>query len=249
MKKIIFSLLILLIPFASAEFSYFVELNYDLGELSYTNLEVISGESYPDLNPPEKGHIGKITDFHNKELFSFVFEFSRIIYDLPEISLLEESSKILTLPYYNEGRKLSIYDENGVLKLEINLSHLAMCNQNYLCEPLKENHETCPLDCIAGGKDQLCETEIDGVCDPDCSEDFECSNMITDHAVINELVEIYSKEIDAYKNINEAKHQVTQREERIQKLKLKNPEYWGWAFWMLVIFIVVFLVYRKAKFK
>ncbi|PIN80371.1 hypothetical protein COV11_04140 [Candidatus Woesearchaeota archaeon CG10_big_fil_rev_8_21_14_0_10_30_7] len=243
-------LLIFLIPLVSAKFSYYVQINYDNGELNYQDLEVITGETPVFVKEKEDEYDAHIFDFLNNELFNFSFEIPRIIYDVPGVFWLNESFEILTIPYFNKGKVMKIYDSENNLKLEINLAHLAMCNQNYICEPNKENHKNCAIDCVIGGKDDLCEDVIDGVCDPDCSssQDLECEyalSDITEEKVINDLITIYEGEIKTYEGIPKAKQQITIREERIKNLKTNNSLFLILSLILLLILTLIFIKVKK----
>lgn len=243
---VVMVVVLLLVPYlVSAEFSYFVQVNKNNTVLSYQNLSVINGESPDYKNQPEDGYRAEIVDFHNNELFEIKFRFPDRIYDIPGLFILNESSKIFVLPYFNEGKYLNIYDSEDVLKLQIDLSQLASCNQNYVCEPVKENHETCSLDCIVGGNDGLCEIMEDGVCDPDCDgKDFECKTSLGEEA-IEAIINTYQNEINFYNKISDprARNQIDERYRRINSLSNNM------IIWLIVIILIVliagFILYYK----
>ncbi len=63
---------------------------------------------------------------------------------------------------------------------------VSFCNNDGQCQPCLEglcenieNHLTCPEDCPSGGKDNYCDLQRDGICDPDCEDyDFDCDACI-----------------------------------------------------------------------
>jgi hypothetical protein len=249
-------MVLLLVPIASAEYVYLVDLRYDGGKVSYSDVSIIGGKP-PNYLEFEEGYVGKVIDFNGKELFNFEFDFPLRVFD-SDIHFLEQVDHRIVVPYFETGKHLNIERKqrlNNSLILQIPLQDFSQCNQNYVCETkgsYEENHKACPSDCISGGKDNLCEFSMDGVCDPDCERDFECNGRIKDKLIIQSLVGMYEKEIIGYENLDvedeklnsNIKSQISQRKERISYL---NPSRFvsislGFLLFVLIIF---YLLHRK----
>ncbi|MFW5852476.1 MAG: hypothetical protein ACOCUR_00425 [Nanoarchaeota archaeon] len=78
------------------------------------------------------------------------------------------------------------YGQDYTLSINGGDDEISFCNNNGICEPCSEglcnnieNHLTCPDDCSSGDKDNYCDLQRDGVCDPDCVHyDFDCEECI-----------------------------------------------------------------------
>jgi len=129
-KHLIFQIFIvfLLIQLAyAAEPKYYsLYLNNEKGEISIVEKKLIIYDVYiPEKRAGE--FAATITDFSGNSLYSEEFSFPTHmrIFDANEEVIeqeLESSSIVLFLPYYKNGKSISVYDENGKEKLSIDVS-------------------------------------------------------------------------------------------------------------------------------
>lgn len=61
---------------------------------------------------------------------------------------LSEGDIELRLPYFPNGKYADIYNPKGEKVLTIDLTAVATCNENRVCDAPKENLASCPLDCV-----------------------------------------------------------------------------------------------------
>ncbi|MDI6737355.1 MAG: hypothetical protein QME12_02445 [Nanoarchaeota archaeon] len=119
---------------------------------SETTLEGIPElvEGYPDHKlQPEEGFTAKVYGYDGLEAYSFKFPVEFWFYDNPTI--LSEKPVLIIFPYYRNIKEAKIYDKKDVLRLTVDLSVFATCNQNGVCNPnIGEDNELCPADCKAG---------------------------------------------------------------------------------------------------
>ncbi len=141
MKQAIITLF-LLIAFSTVAFSseniYIATIEESNDQLILKEIDLIGGPGRDYLDQPSKGYSTKIISFKNEKLMAYNFSFDRepIIEPASE-SLNNELPKepiILQFPYYNNAKKIEILDETGKLKLEIDLSSYARCNENGFCD-------------------------------------------------------------------------------------------------------------------
>lgn len=134
MKRIslILLLLLLFIPTVSAEvFHYYViDLIYNHGNLSYTDLRI--EQSQIELKAPEGKHIAVVVSTNNSilNITFFAIQLTRISeFADPETgeiiggktTILNESDVTLYLPYYANAKEINIYDEdlNKLLTIDV----------------------------------------------------------------------------------------------------------------------------------
>lgn len=60
---------------------------------------------------------------------------------------LSEGDTELQIPYFPNGKYVDIYNPQGVKIFTIDLTSVAVCNENSNCEAPKENQTNCPSDC------------------------------------------------------------------------------------------------------
>jgi len=110
---------------------------------------------------------GTLLDFAGKKLFEFSFssDSTTIAEGLGRIPAT--TAKMLVLPYFKNVAKLEIAEKSGNKKLSVNLGFLAQLCGNNVCDP-NESFGDCPQDCKSGQKDNYCDKQKDGICDPDC---------------------------------------------------------------------------------
>jgi hypothetical protein len=81
---------------------------------------------------------------------------------------IENPSTAFLLPYFPDVKFLRVYDSEGVLLLEEDISFFADSCGNNICDP-HESMFNCRQDCQSGVADDVCDGLLDGVCDPDCA--------------------------------------------------------------------------------
>ena len=88
----------------------------------------------------------------------------------------DKADFVLSVPYYDAGAAINIYDPDGVQVISADTIKMAnLCGDN-VCES-GENYLTCAKDCRSGVKDGVCDGVKDGVCDFDCeaAKDSDCA--------------------------------------------------------------------------
>ena len=107
-------------------------------------------EGYPDHKlQPEDGFAAKIYGYDGAEIYSFKFPVEFWFYDNPTV--LTELPVLIIFPYYRNIKEAKIYDKNGSLRLTVDLSAYATCNQNGICNAdIGEDAELCSADCRPG---------------------------------------------------------------------------------------------------
>ena len=152
--------------------SYFVNLNYNKGEITIHNvfLKLIeSGEVFR-----QSDYNLRILDKNRNIIFSSVFYVPDKIFPISGSMIFEKEFNFsLLLPYFPDAEDLVLY-KNDRLVANTSLSIFSQTCGNGICEE-SENHVNCPRDCPI--KDNFCETSF---CDPDCPSKRNCefSNKI-----------------------------------------------------------------------
>ena len=83
------------------------------------------------------------------------------------------------------------FERNYVITMNGISKNVSFCNNDGICQPCFEwpcenieNFLTCPNDCPSGSKDNYCDLQRDGVCDPDCIYyDFDCDECIENRCI------------------------------------------------------------------
>jgi len=169
------------------EKTYIIDINYDKGALKENTVYVTKSKA-PDRKVVRKvDYVGKIISFDDKTLHTFKFEFPRVewlappeegMVSYPPIEL-EKLNYSLLAPYFNDAKKLEVYDLENKRVLTVDLGYFSETCGNGKCENHESNLE-CPQDCRASMKDDLCTYEKDGVCDADCQRlDPDCRTRMT----------------------------------------------------------------------
>lgn len=141
--------------------AYSIELGYKSGEISKNNLVLIDSKN--EIRPVVGGEYdAKLYSFDDNLLFetSFNFELERtdeanpewfneegkqIVVNELQSQKSDEISKVIFLPYYKSGKEVRIYRYKE-LKLTVDVSNLATCNNNGKCDN-GETNKLCPEDC------------------------------------------------------------------------------------------------------
>ncbi len=146
---LLISLIILTNAYA-IDISYVISLQKTNDKLSLISIELADGPGQDYIDQQEYGYKANILSFKEEILFTVNFTIEKDIIERRDTNATEyeQSEEIadLTFPYYNNAKKIEIYDETGELKLEIDLSSYARCNENEFCD-FNENKGVCPEDC------------------------------------------------------------------------------------------------------
>ncbi|MBI2673522.1 hypothetical protein HYX19_04635 [Candidatus Woesearchaeota archaeon] len=202
-KTIIIILTIVLFgQYVVADFQkvYVVDLKYDNDLIIKESISVTYVYYQEEKYLEERGYLLKIISFDNKVLYSKRFRFPLIsagsalkewfdekgkqIYfptanESGRLDLEEWGRKVqLIMPYFQNGKKIEIYDQKDKKILEIDIGYFAnVCGDN-VCQE-HESYVDCKQDCPSGSKDDFCDRVSDGICDPDCGEsnDLDCKDQ------------------------------------------------------------------------
>lgn len=183
--------------------AYILNLKYDEGIITKEDLKVIPGEAPDRRIQPKIGYLLELISFNNETLYSFKFNFPLEKLMVPPANWFDEngnqvyipkSSEVrqrldvviitLVIPYFKNGKTISIYDPNNTKVLAIDVGYFADVCPDNICEP-HESYENCPRDCPSGQKDDYCDKISDGICDPDCiTGDSDCETKKIDYLAI-----------------------------------------------------------------
>ena len=110
------------------------------------------------------------------------------IYEFGNISInnnvdSNDTEVVIEAPYSPSWHTLKIIKNNTIL-LEENIGEL-LCNNNNSCNNF-ENYYSCEADCPNSGPDNTCQSEENGICDPDCAEgiDIDCGCRVPSDGLI-----------------------------------------------------------------
>jgi hypothetical protein len=92
---------------------------------------------------------------------------------LSDGGIFDQTNKNFVISYDETARYLKISYENQQ-KLLLDIPSL-LCNKNNFCDST-ENYYSCQEDCSLSNSDGSCISVEDGICDPDCVFDEDCSN-------------------------------------------------------------------------
>lgn len=171
--------------------TYSIDLNYMNGKLSQNEVYVAQSKA-PDRKALRKtDYVAKILSFEGNTLSTFKFEFPRIEWpamprenERGNISLMSspvvmsDTNYTLLAPYFDNAKKMEIYDLNNSKLLTIELGYFAKTCGDNTCQE-HESAISCPQDCRPDMKDEICNYASDGVCDPDCPSglDADCGGL------------------------------------------------------------------------
>ncbi len=86
--------------------------------------------------------------------------------------------------YVPEMRKVKIYDKDT----EIFSHDIELCNSDGVCDEAYETIFNCPNDCSPEKKESICNSDADGVCDPNCAEGVDPDCVTATTTTINETL-------------------------------------------------------------
>ncbi len=162
---LVLGLLVLNINTASADV-YRVYLYYDHGQLffdrGYDQKVVILRGQKISSNYPGGDYRVEVVDGNNV-LHSAKFDPRPVVFLEPGVKVLDQGQTVLDLTYVPVGTGLKIYDPKDALILEYDISYLATCNLNRVCESFYgESISTCPQDCkeVTGGVAEQAKSDI-----------------------------------------------------------------------------------------
>src|SRR3989344_90627 len=131
-----------------------------------------------------------IEDENNQVLIEKALDIYDFYFYSPEgsndsgMELINDTSIEFKTQYSSSWHTLRVY-KNDTLLLEENIGEL-LCNNNQMCDNF-ENYYSCEVDCPNSGQDNTCQSEENGICDPDCAEgiDIDCGCRVpTDGLVL-----------------------------------------------------------------
>lgn len=111
---------------------YEIALELKGNTLVLDHIYVIGGKA-PARIEPEKGYRMEISSFENQILDSFKF------------SMFGNKTAVRT-PYFENGKRIEIFDQNGIRALDIDVGRFAKKCGNNICSQ-DESPASCPQDC------------------------------------------------------------------------------------------------------
>jgi hypothetical protein len=101
---------------------YFLNLNYNKGNISLLSFYVDKG-FVPDRKiQPEIGYNLEVVSFSGKTLDSFKFDIPNKIFTPMGMITKDSANFTLIVQYFNNSKAINIYDSNNTKKLSINVS-------------------------------------------------------------------------------------------------------------------------------
>ena len=118
---------------------YFLNLNYNYGDIELIDVSVRQGYSPDRKIQPEDGYKCEVVSFSDKILYSFKFLPPLLIMGPPPLEgeeptepvYLNETDFTLLIPYFRNAKSINIYDSEKNLKLSVDVSSFSD-NRNYL---------------------------------------------------------------------------------------------------------------------
>ncbi|MBI4441390.1 hypothetical protein HY639_04435 [Candidatus Woesearchaeota archaeon] len=255
---LIFLLLAMAVTAVPLEKSYFVPLHYDNGIVTRVgDPYVVSGPGTDDKST--QGYQAALYDADGNKLATRFFMFPLFLspVTLPEDIgtppvILTEADYTLVMPYHSEGAVIRLIDPTGKEIDSIDVSSLALCNQNGKCDG-RETEKNCPEDCSKGqmgpiikvleGKPLTPEEEATFVIPPEKGVE-----KIEEESIKDEREE--GVEPEAGKPEGAKPKQTVSKEEAQFAPMVSEPatttSYW-WL-WIIIVLVVVGVYYwRKTK--
>lgn len=170
---------------------YTLTVDYQAGKISISDIRRFQIDEPLDTQSSKGSYILRVFSFTGELLYRTNFEFQLELFGVPPsewfddqgnqihipnatetgLTILEESSLVLVVPYYNNANWVGIFQDD-VLLAERDLSEYSTCNENGVCDE-SETIELCPQDCTCGN--WICDSKEDYF---SCSRD--CTNNRTD---------------------------------------------------------------------
>lgn len=135
---------------------YLSELIYKNGALVLNQVFVVPGD-YSENKNNKNEYIAKIVALDGKTLYTSTFDISNLLFNFFDASKginsetengvleEEEANYTLALPYFDNAKKVEIYNSTGKL-LEIDVAYFSKTCGNGKCEET-ESYEDCAMDC------------------------------------------------------------------------------------------------------
>ena len=139
-------------------------LDYANGKLSKRDVRLVQSEELLDFSKKIGEYKAVAVSFNGDILFETYFDITSQVlpeplkewFDekgnqivIPEKGVdtqLKDVSAVVFIPYFKNVQSIKIYDKNDILKLSVDISYIATCNMNKICD-LKESNKLCPEDC------------------------------------------------------------------------------------------------------
>lgn len=149
---ILFLIILISTSVVSIESVYSILIKRVNDKILLQDIIFVEGQVSDYLDQPEEGYTARIITFKEKNLFSYNFSAYKELIIEPGYDNLRNTHNesedliLIEFPYYPNAKKIEIFDETGKLKLEIDLSSYARCNENDFCD-FNENINNCAEDC------------------------------------------------------------------------------------------------------
>ena len=157
---------------------YVIQIDYNRGQVSFGEVSTKLGYA-PE--PERKEQLSQnqywieLESFSGQILEQRLFSIQLEIFSPPPLEgdddkngpvILEQTTHLVILPYYSDGKLLKLYDANKNLLREKDVGFLAQVCGDDVCQD-HESFADCSKDCSSFGKDDYCnEDELNN--DPDC---------------------------------------------------------------------------------
>lgn len=135
---LIFNFLLLLANVNALESQvYFLNLNYNKGNISLLGFYVDKGFAPDRKIQPEVGYKLEVISFSDKTLDSFKFDIPNKIFTPIGLVIKDNTNFTLIVQYFNNSKSINIYDPNNTKKLTIDISAYSTVKETRL--PIEKN--------------------------------------------------------------------------------------------------------------
>lgn len=136
---------------------YVVNVEYKRGDMFLKDISVNIGYAPDRKIQPDTGYKAEVISFKGNASYFFKFKVPNVVASdvfpvegEPAGSLvyLDEVNFALIIPYFGDGKTISIYDENGTKKLSVDISRFSEgeCLENLECD----DNNACTTDTCSG---------------------------------------------------------------------------------------------------
>ncbi|MBS3151640.1 hypothetical protein J4443_04635 [Candidatus Woesearchaeota archaeon] len=163
---LILSILLIIIPATFAKQQPTLQLRLEIGKDDSINLKDFKVNfGFAEESKGSNDDYKIVLHGTNNKKKEFYFELDFLILTDPPTEI-NFARRTLFIPYLADLGYMEVYHKEKVLGTFQLRDQL--CNQDGICKN-KENHISCPIDCLSYSQDNLCTPIEDEECDPDCN--------------------------------------------------------------------------------